>query len=407
MNPLKLTFRNRKGLDLAAHLYIPLDQNPRFYAVFAHCFTCSQNFSAVRRISTSLSQQGIAVLSFDFTGLGRSDGEFEESTFSSNISDLLDASDFLERNYESPKMMVGHSLGGAAVMYASFDLPKVEAVITIGAPAFPGHIKKLFKESISKIKEMGSAEVVIGGRPFRVSKQFLEDLEQKPLENMLKKLNKSLLIMHSPQDEIVDIQNAAELYNAAKHPKSFISLDGSDHMVSKETDSEYVGEVIASWSKRYVSLEKTTENLYDTEGNQVKVRLSGPGFTTEIKTPHHHMIADEPLEVGGDNLGPNPYDFLMASLGSCTAMTLKMYADRKKWKLNEVTVFLNHDKVHLNDSKNPSEKESKVSRFTRLINLEGALDEDQRQRLLEISHRCPVHRTLEEDIVIQTLLKKK
>ncbi|MEN2283160.1 alpha/beta fold hydrolase [Algoriphagus sp. SE2] len=407
MNPVKLTFKNRKGLDLAAHLYMPLDQNPRFYAVFAHCFTCSQNFSAVKRISTSLSQQGIAVLSFDFTGLGWSDGEFVDSTFSSNISDLLDASDFLEKEYEVPKMLVGHSLGGAAVLYSSFELASVEAVVTIGAPAFPGHVKNLFKDGISKIKEKGSAEVSIGGRPFRVSKQFLEDLEQKPLEKMLKNLKKSILIMHSPQDEIVGIQNAAEIYNAARHPKSFISLNGADHMVSKKSDSEYAGEVIASWSKRYVSLDKTDENLYDTEGNQVKVRLSGPGFTTEIKTPHHHMIADEPIEVGGDNLGPNPYDFLMASLGSCTAMTLKMYAERKQWKLNEVTVFLNHDKVHLKDSKNPSEKESKVSRFTRLISLEGELDEEQRQRLLEISNRCPVHRTLEEDIVIQTLLKKE
>jgi len=406
MNPLKLTFKNRNGLDLAAHLYSPLDQTPRFYAVFAHCFTCSQNFSAVRRISTSLSQQGIAVLSFDFTGLGRSDGEFEESTFSSNITDLLDASEFLDKEYEAPKMLVGHSLGGAAVLYASFDLPNIEAVATIGAPAFPGHVKHLFQESLANIEELGSAEVKIGGRPFRISKQFIEDLEQKPLEKMLKKLKKSLLIIHSPQDEIVGIQNAADLYSASMHPKSFISLNGSDHMISKEEDSEYVGEVIASWSKRYVSIDRKEGQLYDTEGNQVKVRLSGPGFTTEIKTPYHHMIADEPLEVGGDNLGPNPYDFLMASLGSCTAMTLKMYADRKKWSLKEVTVFLNHDKVHLNDSKNSSEKESKVSRFTRLINLEGDLDEDQRQRLIEISHRCPVHRTLEEDIVIQTLLKK-
>ncbi len=406
MNPIKLTFKNQKGLELAALLYSPLDQNPRFYAVFAHCFTCSQNFSAVRMISTSLSQQGIAVLSFDFTGLGRSEGEFEESTFSSNISDLLDASDFLKKEYESPKMLVGHSLGGAAVLYASFELPTVKAVVTIGAPAFAGHVKKLFKESIEKIEEKGSAEVNIGGRPFRVSKQFLEDLEQKPLENMLKKLKKSLLIIHSPQDEVVGINNAAELYNAAMHPKSFISLNGSNHLLSEQADSEYVGEVIASWSKRYVPIGEKADELYDTDGNQVKVRLSGPGFTTEIKTPNHHMIADEPLEVGGENLGPNPYDFLMASLGSCTAMTLKMYAERKKWDLKEVTVFLNHDKVHLDDSKNPSEKESKVSRFIRLINLEGELEDSQRQRLLEISNRCPVHRTLEEDIVIQTLLVK-
>ena len=406
MNPKKLTFKNRKGIELAAHLYDPLDQKPRFYAVFAHCFTCSQNFSAVRKISTSLSQQGIAVMSFDFTGLGRSEGEFEQSNFSSNITDLIDAADFLEKEFEAPSMLVGHSLGGAAVLYASFELPNIEAVVTIGAPAFPGHVKHLFQESLDKIEELGSAEVRIGGRPFRVSQEFIEDLEQKPLESMLKKLKKSLLIIHSPQDEIVGINNAADLYQAAMHPKSFISLDGSDHMVSKATDSEYLGEVIASWSKRYVFIKVAEGAVFDLGGNQVKVRLSGPGYTTEIKTPYHHLIADEPLEVGGDNLGPNPYDFLMASLGSCTAMTLKMYAGRKNWPLQEVTVFLNHDKVHVNDSKNPSEKDSKVSRFTRLIELEGDLSEEQRQRLLEISHRCPVHRTLEEDIVIQTLLKK-
>ena len=405
MNPQKLTFRNRKDIELAAYLYVPLDQNPRFYAIFAHCFTCSQNFSAVRKIAASLSQKGIAVLSFDFTGLGRSKGEFEESDFSSNISDLLDAFEFLKQEYETPKMLVGHSLGGTASLYASFELSEIQAVVTIGSPAFPGHVRKLFKESIPEIEEKGSAEVTIGGRPFRISNEFLEDLEQKPLENYLKTLKKSLLFLHSPQDEIVDISNAAELYQAAKHPKSFISLDGSDHLLSQEKDSEYVGEVISSWSKRYIAFDEKT-SLNDTEGNQVKVRLTGPKFTTEIKTPYHHLIADEPLEVGGDNLGPNPYDFLMASLGSCTVMTLKMYAGRKNWDLKEVKVFLNHDKVHLKDSDNPTSKESKVSRFTRIIELEGDLDEEQRHRLLEISNRCPVHRTLEEDIVIQTVLKK-
>ncbi|MBN3583651.1 alpha/beta fold hydrolase [Algoriphagus aestuarii] len=405
MNPKKLTFRNRKEIELAAHLYVPLDQKPRFYAIFAHCFTCSQNFTAVRRIATSLSQQGIAVLSFDFTGLGRSEGDFAQSGFSSNVSDLHDAYEFLKMKYEAPKMLIGHSLGGAAALYASFDLMHIQAVVTIGSPAFPGHVRKLFQDSIPEIEKKGSAEVTIGGRPFRISKEFLEDLEQKPLENYLNKLKKSLLFLHSPQDEIVDISNAAVLYQAARHPKSFISLDGSDHLLSKEKDSEYVGDVISSWSKRYVTYDDSLV-LNDTDGNQVKVRLSGPGFTTEIKTPYHHLIADEPLEVGGDNLGPNPYDFLMASLGSCTVMTLKMYADRKKWPLKEVTVFLNHDKVHLKDSDNPTDKDSKVSRFTRIIELEGDLDDEQRHRLVEISHRCPVHRTLEEDIVIQTVLKK-
>ncbi len=405
MNPKKLTFSNQKGLTLSADLYLPLDQSPKFFAIFAHCFTCTKNFSAVTRISTALSQEGIAVLSFDFTGLGRSEGEFSEGSFSSNVSDLIDAADYLKENYEAPKMLVGHSLGGAAVLYAADKLKFVKAVVTIAAPAFPDHVKGLFKQDLEKIESSGSAEVSIGGRPFLVSKQFLDDLEQKPISGFLKKLKKSLLIMHSPQDDIVSIDHAAEIYNAAFHPKSFISLEGATHLVKDPKDSKYIGEVISSWSKRYVAVEES-ETEHDTQGNQVLVRLAGKNYTTEIKTPHHHLLADEPIDVGGQNLGPNPYDLLMASLGSCTAMTLKMYAQRKDWDLQEVTVFLNHKKVHLDDSKNAEEPGAKVSQFTRIICIEGDLDHEQRNRLLEISNRCPVHRTLQEEIRIHTLLSK-
>lgn len=407
MNPKKLTFQNRNGLELAAHLFEPLDRQPTCYAVFAHCFTCTQNFSAVRRICVSLSQQGIAVLSFDFTGLGKSEGDFEESDFSSNVTDLIDAAEFLEKEFEYPKILIGHSLGGTAALFAASQMPNVKAMVTIGSPALPEHVTQLFSHSLDQIQENGSAEVQIGGRPFRISREFVEDLNREPLTDILKKMNQALLIIHSPQDKIVEIQNASEIFKAAKHPKSFVSLEGSDHLISKEDDSEYIGELISSWSKRYVSVSSDPKEKNQTEGNQVKVRLSGPAYTTEIKTPHHHLLADEPLEVGGNNLGPNPYDLLMASLGSCTAMTLKMYAQRKKWDLREVTVFLNHDKIHLNDSNHPDQKDSKVSRFTRIIEIEGDLDKDQKQRLLEISKRCPIHRTLEEEIVIQTLLKKE
>ncbi len=405
MNPKKLDFLNRKGFELSAHLYEPLDREPLFYALFAHCFTCSKKFSAIKKISTALSQLGVAVLSFDFTGLGRSEGEFEESTFSSNITDLLDAADFLDKNYKAPSMLVGHSLGGMAVLYAAADLEDVQAVVTLGAPAFPGHVKRLFEGKVEEIEKNGSAKVSIGGRPFRISRQFVEDLEQKPLSAFLSKLRKSILIMHSPQDEIVDIENAAAIYQAAFHPKSFISLDGASHLIADPTDSEYIGEVIASWSKRYVS-SSIAKTKHDTKGNQVLVRLGASGYTTEIKTPHHHLIADEPEELGGADLGPNPYDLLMASLGSCTAMTLRMYADRKKWTLSEVRVFLNHEKIHQADSKSPENPDAKVSHFTRIIELEGELDDTQRHRLLEISNRCPVHRTLQEEIVIHTLLAK-
>jgi uncharacterized OsmC-like protein/esterase/lipase len=405
MNPKPLLFENRKKLKLAANLYVPLDQAPRFYALFAHCFTCTKNFSAVTQICTALSQQGIAVMSFDFTGLGRSEGEFQDSSFSANISDLSDAAAFLAEHYQAPKLLVGHSLGGAAVIYAAAQLESIEAIATIAAPAYPAHVKNLFQDKIEEIEANGSGKVNIGGRPFRINKAFIDDLEQKPMESFLKNLKKSILIFHSPQDTIVAISNAAALYQAAFHPKSFISLDGADHLLSNPIDSQYIGEVIATWSSRYVkpSAEATVNDL---KGNQVLVRLAGEGYTTEIKTPFHHLLADEPAEVGGANLGPTPYDLLMASLGSCTAMTLRMYAERKKWSLKEVSVYLNHDKVHLDDSKAPEDSGTKVSQFTRIIQLEGDLDNEQRQRLLEISNRCPVHKTLQDEIIIQTMLIK-
>jgi putative redox protein len=405
MNPKPLKFDNQKGLSLAANLYVPLDKAPKFFALFAHCFTCTKNFSAVTQICTSLSQQGIAVLSFDFTGLGRSEGEFQDSSFSANISDLTDAAAYMDENYEAPKMLIGHSLGGTAVLYAAAMLDSVKAVVTVAAPAFPAHVKQLFEESLEEVEKNGTAKVNIGGRPFRINKAFVDDLEQKPLASFLKNLKKSLLILHSPQDKIVGIENAAEIYGAAFHPKSFISLDGADHLLSNPADSGYIGEVVASWSNRY--LEPSVNSiLNDLKGSQVLVRLAGKGYTTEIKTPHHHILADEPTEVGGDNLGPTPYDLLMASLGSCTAMTLKMYSERKKWDLKEVQVYFAHNKVHLDDSKSPEDSSAKVSQFTRIIELEGDLNEKQRQRLLEISNRCPVHRTLQEEIKIQTLLTK-
>ncbi|MHA7128951.1 bifunctional alpha/beta hydrolase/OsmC family protein [Algoriphagus namhaensis] len=402
MNPKKLSFTNRKGFELSADLYLPIDQKPRFFALFAHCFTCSKNFSAVTKISRALSAEGVGVFSFDFTGLGRSEGEFVDSSFSANVTDLLDATSFLQEQYQAPQMLVGHSLGGAAVLYAAAELEEIEALVTIGAPSFPAHVKHLFAHGLEELEQKGSAEVNIGGRPFRIDKKFVEDLEQKPLTTFLKKLKKSLLIFHSPQDEIVDISNAAEIYTAAFHPKSFISLDGASHLINNEADSQYIAEVIASWSARYVKVKETKGPVHDLQGNQVQVRLSGKGFTTEVKTPYHHFLADEPVEVGGANLGPTPYDLLMSSLGTCTAMTLKMYAERKKWPLKEVDVFLNFEAIHKRDSENPEDSNSKVGQFTRLIRLEGNLDPEQRQRLMEIADRCPVHRTLQEEIVIVT-----
>ncbi|SMD45404.1 putative redox protein [Aquiflexum balticum DSM 16537] len=398
----RLNFKNKGGYELSARLYLPLDEPPRFYAIFAHCFTCSKNFKAVSNISNTLSQLGIAVLSFDFTGLGSSEGDFEETGFSSNVDDLLAAADFLEKKYEAPKLLIGHSLGGSAVIFAAAELDYVEAVVTIGSPANPKHVKKLFESDIATIKEEGSAKVNIGGRSFRIKNDFVEDLESKNLPDLISKMRKAFLFLHSPQDQIVDISNAAELYQNAHHPKSFVSLDGADHLLSDEIESKYAGELISTWSKKYLPIE-IKEN--DIKGHQVKVRLFGESYTSEIKTPYHHLLADEPKDVGGANLGPTPYDLLMASLGACTVMTLKMYTQRKGWDLKEIIVYLDHDKVHKEDSEDFEKKASKVSRFTRNLEIKGDLDNEKKEKLLEIANKCPVHRTLHEDIIIETKFK--
>lgn len=398
----KVFFKNRKDLNLAAFIYHPLDKHPRFYALFAHCFTCNKNLKAVQNICNTLSQMGVAVMSFDFTGLGNSDGEFENTNFTSNISDLIDAANFLAMEYESPSLLIGHSFGGAASIYAAQSLPDIKALATIGSPSDVRHISHLFEDQLETIKEKGTSRVNIGGRDFGINRSFLQDLQEKNLSSCLSKLRKPFLILHSPQDSIVSIKHAANLYEKAFHPKSFVSLDGADHLLSSPVESAYVGEMISTWAKKYIS-DLTVPN--DTKGHEVKVRLAGQGYTSEVKTPFHHLLADEPEEVGGDNLGPTPYDLLMAALGTCTAMTLQMYAQRKKWKLEEINVYLDHDKVHKEDSDNVDDQKAKVSRFTRNLEIIGNVDEIQRKRLLEIANKCPVHRTLEEVVIIETKFK--
>jgi uncharacterized OsmC-like protein/pimeloyl-ACP methyl ester carboxylesterase len=398
-----IRFTNSTGDQLAARLYLPLEEVPRFYALFAHCFTCSENFKAVSNISDTLSQLGVAVLSFDFTGLGESEGELSDSGISSSVADLIMASRFLEENYEAPKLMIGHSLGGVAVILAAAKLDRIEAVVTIGTPATPARIKNLLTEDLAEFEER-SAAVSIGGRPFRLSQGFVTDLESHDLLKSLNGMRKAFLFMHSPQDRVVELANAADLYQAAFHPKSFVTLDGADHLLSEERESRYVGEVISTWSGKYLPTE-VSEN--DVEGHQVKVRLVGDSYTTEVLTPFHHLLADEPKSVGGHNLGPTPYDLLLASLGACTAMTLKMYANRKGWKLDEINVFLNHEKIHQKDSESvDGAGESKLSRFTRDIEIKGKVTEEKKAKLLEIAEKCPVHKTLHEPIEVETRFKE-
>ncbi len=405
MKNQKVTFENKDGHKLTAYIELPADRKPGSFAVFAHCFTCNKNLSAVRNISRALTGAGFGVMRFDFTGLGESEGDFSDTNFSSNINDIGAAASFLSQNYMAPSLLVGHSLGGAAVLYAASAIESIKAVATLGAPSDPNHVSKLLSSGLEDIEEKGYAEVNIGGRPFTIKKQFLDDLKETNLADVVGKLRKAILVAHSPQDNIVGINNAAEIFKHAKHPKSFVSLDGADHLLSKAEGSNYIGGVIASWAKRYIRLredEKPGTHL------QVVASLREENkFTTAIKAGDHFLTGDEPETYGGNNFGPTPYDFVSSGLATCTAMTIRMYADRKKWKIKEVNVHINHDKVHGEDcGKCENDASSKIDRFTREIELIGDLDEKQQQRLLEIANKCPVHKTLLSEIKIETKLKE-
>lgn len=399
-NIIRAKFENNEGVKLSANLELPPDNNPKAYCIFAHCFTCGKSLKSVKSISSSLTSRGFAVLNFDFTGLGNSEGEFSESNFSSNIDDLIAANNFLSENYEPAQILIGHSLGGTAVLSAAGKMDQVKAVVTIGAPFDPSHVQNLLVGDVEEIKSKGEAEVNLGGRNFKIKKQFLDDLEKSANRSDIKNLKKALLVMHSPQDKTVDIENAKLIYGEAMHPKSFISLYKADHLLLDDTHAQYAGAVLAAWVMKYIEVSKSYELTTD---KHVVVRTGESGYTTNINAGGHYMIADEPESVGGKDLGTSPYGFLMAALGSCTSMTLRMYADRKKWDLKSVLVHLNHEKVHAEDS----DKGAKLDRITRTIELEGDLDVEQRKRLLEIADKCPVHKTLNSKILIETNLTEE
>jgi len=404
MKSTKITFKNAAGLELSARIDLPADRKPQHFALFAHCFTCSKDLSVVRNISRALTSNGFGVLRIDFTGLGESDGSFSETTFSSNIADLQAAMNYLTAEHSAPELIIGHSLGGAAAIVAGAADEHIKAVVTIGAPANIEHIKNMFTDHVPKILAEGSAEVSIGGRPFTIAKSFLEDLEQRDLVAIVADMRKAILIAHSPQDTIVSIDNAAELYQAAHHPKSFLSLDRADHLMTNSSDSIYVGNMIATWVQRYLPME-VEEDLKSEM--PVVAHIANEGYTTQIRAGDHPVTADEPESVGGNNYGPSPYELLSAALGACTAMTMKMYAERKKWDLQHAYVHLRHGKVHATDCAECEEKGSgKIDRFERLIELHGDLDDTQRKRLMEIADKCPVHRTLHGSVQVVTWLKK-
>lgn len=400
MNIQKINFTNAEGQQLVGRLELPINQHPHNFAIFAHCFTCNKNLSAVKNITRELTSNGFGVLRFDFTGLGESEGDFENTNFSGNVDDLISASNYLKENFIAPTLLIGHSLGGAAVIFAASTIDSIKAVATIGAPSNPKHVENLIKSSVDEIKATGKANVSIGGRPFTIKKQFLDDIETKSLPNVAKNLRKALLVMHSPQDTTVGIENAEEIYVAARHPKSFVSLDGADHLLMRKEDSIYVGSVIASWAKRYISIPKT--DTVSTTHQAVASLDAEDGFTTQMTVGSHTMMADEPTSFGGNDFGPSPYEFVSAGLSACTAMTVQMYVKRKGWDLQNIEVHTSHTKVAKQIVENGEQKEIKVDTFNREIKLKGNLDDKQIQRILQIADKCPVHKTLHSDIDVVT-----
>ncbi len=405
MTDQRITFEGALGASLSARISLPADGAPVAYALFAHCFTCSKDLKPVVNISRALTQAGIGVLRFDFTGLGESEGDFAGTDFSSNVADLEAAAAYLSAEWEAPALLIGHSLGGAAIIRAAGDLPSVKAVCTIGAPFDPGHITHLFGDSLDEIEARGHAEVTLAGRSFTVTQDFVEDVCAQRMEEALGDLGRPLLIFHSPVDNTVGIENAARIYTAARHPKSFVSLDGADHLLLEEADSRFVGEMLGAWARRYLGRKEAPSDLESLrEADRVSVRTQVGAFRTDVVAGVHSLVADEPVAVGGQDLGPSPYDLLAGALGACTTMTLRMYADRKGWPLEEASVRIRHSRIHGEDEARCEDAEPRMDKLERELTLTGPLDDEQRARLLEIADRCPVHRTLTAGVVVETRL---
>lgn len=399
----KIEFEGSQGVKLAARLDLPAVQT-RAFAIFAHCFTCSKDILAASRIASALSAKGIAVLRFDFTGLGHSEGEFSNTNFSSNIEDLLRAADWLRKNHSAPSLLIGHSLGGAAVLAAAGEIDEVVGVATIGAPFDPEHVSHLFEAQRAEIEQAGLAEVKLAGRKFTIQRQFLEDLNAHSMAGKIGSLRRALLVFHAPMDQVVGVENAALIYEAAKHPKSFVSLDDADHMLTRRQDAQYVADVLCAWAGRYLP-ETADDATAAPLDDRVVVAETGEGkFTNQVTIGRHELLADEPLAVGGDDIGPGPYQYLLAGLGACTAMTLRMYAERKGIPLQQVKVTLEHSRIHAADCEDCETKEGRLDRIEKTIELHGEIDEAQRTRLMEIADRCPVHRTLQSEILIDSKL---
>lgn len=399
-----IEFTSSQNIKLAGRLELP-EGKPQAWALFAHCFTCSKDSRAAIHIARALVEKGFGVLRFDFTGLGGSGGDFANTNFSSNVEDLVAAANWLRENHAAPSLLVGHSLGGAAVLAAAGKIPESKAVATLAAPFEPAHVVAQFGDKQEEIREAGQAEVCLGGRPFLIKSSFIDDLSQHQQAERIKNLRKALLVLHAPLDDVVSVNNATDIFITAKHPKSFVSLDNADHLLSNKDDARYAAEVIAAWAGRYVPTvaAPTPENI--NQGDSVQVVERGTGnFAVAISASGHSWLADEPIEVGGDNSGPSPYQLLSSALGACTAMTIRMYARHKELPLERVKVELHHSKVHAQDCAECENKTGKIDRIERTIWLEGDLTDEQRQRLLEIADKCPVHRTLHSEVLVESKL---
>ncbi len=397
-----ITFVNRSKDKISGVLHVSETQPVKAYAIFAHCFTCSKNINAAVHIAEELATHGIATLRFDFTGLGSSSGDFTETNFSSNVQDIIDASEFLRSEYQAPELLVGHSLGGTAMLAAAAHINSAKAVASLGSPATPEHVLHHLHASMHEIENHGEAEVSLAGRTFTFTKSFVDDAIAYKIN--LRELNKALLVMHSPTDSTVSVDEAATIYQQARHPKSFISLENTDHLLSRASDSIYASKVLAAWATRYISQAEATTKISTQDNKVVASADTTQGFLNLVNANGHHLTGDEPIRFGGTNYGPSPYDYLSTALGTCTTMTLNMYARHKKLPVDNVTVTVEHLKEHAQDCMECEKTQKKVDVFTRTIKIKGELSEEQRQRMLQIADRCPVHQTLHDEVEIKSTL---
>lgn len=404
----KVTFKTQQDFKLTGVLHLPDNKVTKAYALFAHCFTCTKNINSAVNIANALADEGIATLRFDFTGLGASKGEFADTSFTTNVNDLIDAANYLSEEHEAPQIIVGHSLGGTAILAAAKEIPSAKAVATIGSPSSPEHVLHQLEPELKTLEEKGEATIKLAGRPFTFKQDFVDDVRKHTID--IHGLHKALMVMHSPIDDTVPIKEAEIIYKKALHPKSFITLDKADHLMSKTEDSMYAGHVLARWATRYIDVTEEPK-VPEAKDNVVVTAQTSEGFLNRVNANGHELLADEPEKVGGTNLGPSPYDLLSTALGTCTAMTLNMYARRKKLDVSKVIVNVSHDKIHAKDceqcqDRDGKKKSGKIDKFHRSIIIEADITEEQRQRMLEIADLCPVHKTLHSETIIETVLKE-